>query len=166
MTAIDSKMNVIAFTAPLAIIALSFGIGLWSTISSTPMPSKVEVTPEPALEEVLNPLLTSELTYIEIHNAITSTIPGLEGTVQVETALMMRAGISKSVAEIAQQNPSAMVAVMSDAIDQAQANAFDLGGLREQLPEMFKAALNEYLGTESTPDPVQEVLITKLNISQ
>ena len=166
MATFDNKVNAVAFTTPLVVIALGFGIGLWSTISSTPMPSRVDVAPEPVMEELLNPLLTNELTYIEIHNAITSTIPGLHGTVQVETALMLRAGIARSVAEIAEQNPSAMVAVMSDAIDQAQTNAFDLGELRERLPDMFKAALNEYLGTESTPDPVQEVLITKLNISQ
>ena len=153
-----------SFLIPSALVVVIFGAGIAATLFTTPMPSKEPVEPTPV--ELPNPLVTNEITYIQLRNAITSTIPGLRGTVQIETALMMQPGISKKVAEIAEQNPSAMVAVMSEAVERAQIGVSDLNQLQQKLPPLFKEALNNYLGNESIPEPVQEVLITRLNMSQ
>lgn len=156
----------INFLLPSVGIVLAFGIGLGATIISTPMPSRAPVTEQQIVQELPNPMVTQEITYIKLNSSITSTIPGLRGTVQIETALMMRPGISKQMAEMAELNPSAMVAVMSDAIEQAQIGVYDLEGLQKRLPPLFANALNAYLGSDASPEPVQEVLITRLNISQ
>ena len=151
---------------PSTAIVVAFGIGLGATIMSTPMPSRAPVKVEQIVQELPNPTVTQEITYIKLNSSITSTIPGLRGTVQIETALMMRPGISKQMAEMAELNPSAMVAVMSDAIKQAQIGVYDLEELQRRLPPLFADALNAYLGSDASPNPVQEVLITRLNISQ
>lgn len=156
----------INFLIPSIGIVAAYAIGLGVTIMSTPMPSREPAPIEVSVPELPNPLVTQEITYIKLNSAITSTIPRLRGTVQIETALMMRPGISKKVAERAEQNPNAMVAVMSDAIKEAQIGVYGLEELQRRLPALFADALNDYLGTDSVIEPVQEVLITRLAILQ
>ncbi|MGS4946785.1 hypothetical protein ACVDG3_14990 [Meridianimarinicoccus sp. RP-17] len=104
--------------------------------------------------------------YLQIQQNIASSIPSLGGIVQVQIALAVREQDNARIAGAMQESPADVLAPIQEALRVQAEKAADLAALHASLPSALRMAANARLGTPEQPDPVLEVLVTGLLLSQ
>lgn len=124
------------------------------------------VTPAPTPAEIAAVRDRAPRHYLRLQQNIASTIPALDGTVQVQIALAVSPDDEPAVLEAMQARPENLLTPIQELLRVQAEQASDLGSLHASLPAAFRDAANARLGTPEHPDPVLEVLITSLLLSQ
>ena len=127
-------------------------------------PSMAE--PEPAAEDVARARDRSPRHYLRLQQNIASTIPALDGIVQVQIALAVSPQDEAAMLAALQERPETLFTPMQEVLRQQAEQSPDLASLHASLPPALRAAANLRLGTPDRPEPVIEVLITSLLLSQ
>lgn len=104
--------------------------------------------------------------YLRLQQNIASSVPSLGGIVQVQVALAVRTQDHDRVLAAMQERPADVLTPIQETLRTQAERAPDLLALHMSLPPAFRTTVNRRLGTPKHPDPVLEVLITSLLLSQ
>ena len=121
---------------------------------------------EPTAEDLSSERDRAPRHYLRLQQNIASSIPALDGIVQVQIALAISPSDEAAVLAAIEEQPEAFLIAIQEVLRQQAEQSQDLASLHASLPPTFRAAANARLSTPDRPDPVMEVLITSLLLSQ
>lgn len=104
--------------------------------------------------------------YLRLQQNIATSVPSLGGIVQVQIALAVREQDHGRVLAAMQERPADVLTPIQESLRVQAEQAPDLLALHTRLPPAFRTTVNQRLGTPEQPDPVLEVLIMSLLLSQ